>query len=235
MKKSFLLILMFNLKFFGLAQNFTSTSYINLNELPKNAIVWKSPDYPWRVWDSRKYLFVDPNGRILHDLVDYKYVGDYYQEYSVVETKTGLFGIIDISGDLVIDTIWTKARNIMSGYFCVARKTNRMIFEDRGEGGFKNYSLDYWYFISENGKLIDYPFHAITQLNDRAICSLGYDKTLSIDLKRVNFGYYHPFMKAINKINGREIEMVLNLDKEVIDYFDKQSHELLLSIPFSKS
>lgn len=206
-------------------------TYLDIDNPPTNAIVWKSYDYLSRVWDSKKYLFVDPTGKVVLDLESYSFVGDFNNDLAIVQSKQGRYGVIDKAGALMIDTVW-HAVNYAHKYFSLAKPSGDFVIEDRGEGGEQVYPKYHWYIVNNQGQIIENYFSEVTMIGDDALVQTPDGHVLQLNLDRINFGYYHPLMKAIQKIDGESVTFKINSRAKKITYLGESANALSFQLSF---
>ena len=139
------------------------------------------------------------------------------QGYAVVETPSGKYGAINRKGHLAIDTSYYGLKNAQLGYFHVAKETGHYIRENRGDGE-KLYPVLSWRLLDVNQKPIPLAFSGLTQINATVTADLFSGERLSINLRKINHGYYHPLMEAIEKVDGKEVRREFDIPKRKINY-----------------
>ena len=216
------------------AQKLSSNVHYDLNTPEVKNNLWKSNAGLWRLWNGEQYLIVDPSGKVILELGDFKSVSDFKQGYAVVETPSGKYGAINRKGHLAIDTSYYGLKNAQLGYFHVAKETGHYIRENRGDGE-KLYPVLSWRLLDVNQKPIPLAFSGLTQINATVTADLFSGERLSINLRKINHGYYHPLMEAIEKVDGKEVRREFDIPKRKINYLSTDSGELMLSLPFYKN
>lgn len=204
--------------------------YLDINKPSLNVTVWQSKNHLLRVWDNEKYLFVDPFGLVVLDMKDYSHVDDFKNGYSVVQSNKGKYGVIDMSGKLVIDTVWTGCMQ-SSHYFAVGKGTGSYLEEDRGEGGVKSYPVLDWHLLNEKGEALGGGFKNLTIISNWVMAQTASNQDLVLNLDRINFGYYHPLMKAIEKLDGQQVRFSVDENAKKINYYttDDRSSQYTLN------
>lgn len=166
---------------------------IDLGNPPKDYMVWTSDNGLSRVWTGSHYLFTNDQGVVIKEYPQFKFVDDYKEGLAVVKTKFEKCGYINDEARIVIHPKWITCRPASGGFALV---------QDRYED---------WYLVKKTGETVKFPLkNAINVLGMVRGLEKG-GKELFIDLSQVNFGYYHPLMKAIKKVD--EIPVTSELDE----------------------
>ncbi|MFY0608080.1 MAG: hypothetical protein JXR10_15280 [Cyclobacteriaceae bacterium] len=213
------------------ASSQNDNGYLNLDNPTGDMLVWDNGSDLIRVFRNGQYYFCEPNGRIKFAPENLSYVEDFENGFARAKTQSGKWGLLNVEGELVIDTIWSQLNRPAYKTILVGEGNGQFILEDRGSGPQQYEKLD-WYLAGLNGELAPLKFtNAIIVNHILEAETLDHFK-ITADLTKVNFHYLHPLMKAIIRINHKAVTHSVSERKPLI-HFSDEFGRLMYSLPYT--
>lgn len=176
---------------------------------PPGYMVWKSDQGTHRVWTGAQYILVNDSGITMQELPQFRHVDDYREGVALVVSKSEKCGFLNLQGKIVIHPKWSECSASSGGFVTV---------KDRYED---------FYLLKNTGEKVDLKFKSVINIQGMAMAEDKESIVLYIDLSKVNFAYYHPLMKAILRVDDKEVyaDVVLNEQKIL---FRKMGSDIVL-------
>jgi hypothetical protein len=110
----------------------------------------------------------------------------------------------------------------------VAKSVPGFVYEDRGHD-IRKYGREEWMLAqAEDGYILDeIKFQSVGHINGVVSGIDTQGNHLTINVQKINVGYYDPFMKALEQIDRVPVTSMINNKSGVIVYMPKDSNEVI--------